>query len=232
MPENLFTKACLFTPACICNSSRTCCSWDSGGWNKKHPYRITTYRDFFSFILSFGIPSCTNCSDLLETQRLDLFCRTVFINGIPKSVKSKMHVIQYCQLGVFFGNLWAAFDNFSFTVFTSAVHNLLLCFMLVCWNQSQNMSACTYKLYMWHVKHMCCYMPIIQLGIFVLLLFMYSIFFIYVFTLAGFGGKPGPVCFFYAYLLGTHVNVLCFHVSKCRWLEAISTLQVSQITDN
>lgn len=32
-----------------------------------------------------------------------------------------MHVIQYCQLGGFFGNLWAAFDNFSFTVFTSAV---------------------------------------------------------------------------------------------------------------
>lgn len=37
------------------------------------------------------------------------------------------------------------------------------------------------------------------------------------------------MCFFCPRIHGTHVNLLCFHVSK---LEAVSTLWVSEITDN
>lgn len=77
------------------------------------------------------------------------------------------------QLGVFLATytLWAVLDNFSFTMFNSA----LIYYCVVCMSAETSPSTLAYtrKWYIWHVKHMLLYIYKAA-TYFVLLLFMYS----------------------------------------------------------
>lgn len=57
-------------------------------------------------------------------------------------------------------------------------------------------------------------------------------FIICVFTLKELGGEVKSNELIFPYVLGTHVNLPCFHGSRWRWLEALCTLFISKITLN
>lgn len=82
-------------------------------------------REIFFFLCLALVYLPAQITQISWNLRLDLFYRTVFINGIPKSLCWEQNaghtVLSGGRVFLTIYTLWTVFDNFSFTVFTSAV---------------------------------------------------------------------------------------------------------------